>query len=200
MWTFLMGDGKAALTSGQAALIQADKVALFVAFSVVAFGVLYLTCKKRTIPCSYIGYFFATFLFLSGLSHGIGAFLPHYPMLFLYMSVTTVAAVTSLVAALLFVPTVPRILSMPTPVEYESILTKLQHDELELRKHRETLEKHVLQRNLLEQEVATLRDLHTLRVGDRDETKLALNRMDDVLTRLETVVRDTYPEMLTAGG
>lgn len=200
MWTFLLGDGKAALTESQAALVQADKVALFVAFAVVAFGVLYLTCKKRTIPCSYIGYFFAAFLFLSGLSHGLGAFLPYYPVSIVYMSVTTVAAIASLVAALLFVPTVPKILALPTPVEYEALLGKGLRDEEELRTHRATLVKHVLQRNLLEQEVATLRDLHTLRMSDRDETKLALNRMDAVLDRLESVVRDTYPEMLTTSG
>lgn len=199
MWTALneTATGQPQISELQMLIAVISQVVSFVSFGLIAFTILYLVHKQRNIPCSYAAYYFAAFLGLDGAAHIVCALTYYYPVYWLYVGLLAVSAAVTFAMALLFIPCVPKVLAIPSPAEYEATIARLDAALSEAATSRVALEQQTLQRNLFEQEASYLREQDVLRARERDTTRRAMDRMDTVLTRIEGVVRSTYPEMLT---
>lgn len=199
MWSFL--DDKVKLppvTDLQVLLTVISQVVSFSAFATIVFTLVYLVRKKnRQIPYAFTGYYLATFLGLDACTHVIGALTYFYPLQWLYVSTLCASALVALVTALLFIPFVPKVLALPSPIEYEMLMEDKRQAEAALQANRAALEQQTLQRNLLEQEASYLREQDVRRARDRDQSRIAQDRMDAILSRLEGTVKASYPEMLS---
>ncbi len=122
----------------------ATDLAIFVAYTAIPIAILAFLHKRQFEQkhFTYLGYWFASFIFLCGVTHLIQIFTLWYPVYEFQAYVKVLTAVVSLITVVIMIPLIVKALAIPTPSEYEAALVKLEeaNDTLEARVEEKTRE------------------------------------------------------------
>ena len=82
------------------------------AYIVISLTLFYLVAKRKNIPFAWIITFYATFIFLCGLTHIVGLLTIWYPFYVLDSIIKVITAAVSIAAAFVMFPLIPKLLAL----------------------------------------------------------------------------------------
>lgn len=118
--------------------VSSDAIIALAYFS-IPITILYFVSRRKGLSFGWVGYLFAAFIVLCGITHVIGIVTVWKPIYPLEAMIKVATAVVSIFTAAAIIPTVPRLLSLRTPEELEAINQRLQSEIENRRKVEEQL-------------------------------------------------------------
>lgn len=166
----------------------ADAV-IFVSYFVIPLAILRFLRARPDIRFGSIGWLFAAFILLCGLTHLVGLVTLWYPVYELQGVVKIMTALVSATTAAVIFPLVPKLVALPSPAQLQSAIADL---EGEVQAHRRTLAELGRIRASLEAEVVE----RTRELQDTNErltlvTRETVHRSKNLLTVVQSIARQT---------
>jgi len=118
------------------------------AYYCIAIVIFYFVFKRRDIPYLWMSLLFGAFIFLCGNTHLMAAWTVYVPSYWGEGYVKLVTAVVSIITAILLIPLMPRILSLPS---LNQALEKISQLNTELEQRVDHLQREVIKREQAEQ-------------------------------------------------
>ncbi len=106
---------------------------IFIAYSVIPFGLVYLARKRKDIPFNWMILSFGCFIIFCGLSHLMEIWTLWHPDYWLSGGVKALTALASVTTAVALFPVLPRVVALPTGSELAEANATLQARESSLR-------------------------------------------------------------------
>lgn len=107
--------------------VSSDAIIALAYFS-IPLTILYFVSKRKGLTFGWVGYLFAAFIVLCGITHIMGIVTVWKPVYPLEAVIKFATAVVSIFTAAAIIPTVPRLLSLRTPEELEAVNLRLQSE------------------------------------------------------------------------
>lgn len=107
--------------------VSSDAIIALAYFS-IPITILYSVNQRKGFSFGWVGYLFATFIVLCGLTHIMGIVTVWKPIYPIEAVIKFATAVASIFTAAVIIPTAPRLLSLRTPEELEAVNQRLQSE------------------------------------------------------------------------
>lgn len=129
--------------------IVISEAIIVLAYFSIPFGLMYFVSRRPDLKFNWMFKLFSLFIFACGTTHLLGIWTIWYPDYWLDAAAKAVTAVISLLAAVMMWPMIPRALKLPSTVQLEDAVTRLQQE--------------VIQRQATEAELSHLKEVSDTR-------------------------------------